>query len=387
MAFTYENINDMENIVKATGLTEDELASLIIAKENEGWSNAEIADLLGSNFDNKKYAGKAQNELDALYSLGFNPPKDYNPAGGKRYQQWQEYKEDPSLVDRFKSWFAANKDADEQRNAAARESIAKSVNDWRDSHPEQWRVGMVNAMFGDNSLLSQYYSAKQAAEEGEKNRQAQREYNQYLKDYDRNKALTDEFRADKVEYAKLQKERATADPRTRVVIDTQMKNIEDKYKKTDFASQFSPANTRAMDEATEAAAKKESQRSDLMLQLKDKIKNAKNAEEKHVILELASQHNKGIGNINEFNDQGFEKPLSEEDLAELAKYAESTETQEDALNKNAQNNLIKNINEGIEKKKEAQKTYDKLQAKLDKNYVLTPSEEADYNNAKLILGK
>lgn len=192
MAFTYDKLNDMENIVKATGLTEDELASLIIAKENEGWTNYEIADLLVSNFDNKEYASKAQNELDALYSLGFNPPKDYNPAGGKRYQQWQEYKEDPSLIDRFKSWFATNKDADEQRNAAAREAIAKSVNDWRDSHPEQWRVGMVNAMFGDNNMLSQYYAAKHAAEEGEKNRQAQRDYNQYLKEYDRAKLAQDE---------------------------------------------------------------------------------------------------------------------------------------------------------------------------------------------------
>ena len=201
MAFAYNKFNDMENIVKATGLTEDELANLILAKENEGWTNAEIADLLGSNFDNKEYAGKAQNELDALYSLGFNPPKDYNPTGGKRYQQWQEEKEDPSLLDRFKSWYAANKDADEQRNAAAREAIAKSVNDWRDSHPEQWRVGMVNAMFGDNSLLSQYYAAKQAAEEGEKNRQTQREYNQYLKEYDRAKLAEEKAKRDSVNQA------------------------------------------------------------------------------------------------------------------------------------------------------------------------------------------
>ena len=387
MAFTYDKINDMENIVKATGLSEDELASLIIAKENEGWTNAEIADLLASNFDNKEYAGKAQNELDALYSLGFNPSKDYNPTGGKRYQQWQEYKEDPSLIDRFKSWFASNKDADEQRNAAARESIAKSVNDWRDSHPEQWRVGMVNAMFGDNSLLSQYYSAKQAAEEGEKNRQAQREYNQYLKDYDRNKALTDEFRADKVEYSKLQKERATADPRTKVVIDEQMKNIEDTYKDTPYASYFNSENTSKMDKASEAAAKRESQRSNLMMQFKAALDKATSFDEKMKILDNARKMNEMYGNVNAYNEAGFENPWTEEDLAELAKYAEGVETTQDALHKNAQNNLIKDVNEEREKKKEAQKTYDKLQAKLDKNYVLTPSEEADYNNAKLILGK
>ncbi len=185
MAFTYDKFNDVENIVKATGLSEDELASLIINKENEGFTNDEIVDLLVSNFDNKEYASKAQDELDALYSLGFNPPKDYNPTGGKRYQQWQEAKEDPSLLDRFTSWYAANKDADEQRKAAERAAIANSVTDWRDSHPEQWRVGMVNSIFGDNNMLSQYYAAKQAAEEGEKNRESQREYNEYLKEYDR----------------------------------------------------------------------------------------------------------------------------------------------------------------------------------------------------------
>lgn len=237
------------------------------------------------------------------------------------------------------------------------------------------QLGLYDYVWGDNW----YPKALQAAEEAEKNREAQREYNQYLKEYDRNKALTEEYRADRVEYAKLQKERATADPRTRIVIDTQMKNIEDKYKNTDFASLFNHDNTRAMDKAAEAAAKKESQRSDMMLQLKDKIKNAKNAEEKRAIIELARQHNDAVGNVNEFNDQGFEKPLSEEDLAELAKFAESTETQEDALKKNAQNNIIKNINESLEKKKAQKELADKAKAKLDKGYKLTKDEQDAYD--------
>ena len=387
MAFTRDKINDMENIVKATGLSEDELASLIIAKEHEGWSNAEIVDLLVSNFDNKEYAGKAQDELDALYSLGFNPPKDYNPAGGKRYQQMQEYKEDPSLIDRFKSWFTANKDADEQRNAAAREAIAKSVNDWRDSHPEQWRVGMVNAMFGDNNMLSQYYAAKQAAEEGEKNRQSQREYNQYLKDYDRNKQVLEQLKADKVEYSKLQKERATADPRTKVVIDEQMHNIEATYKNTPYASYFNAENTSKMDTASDAAAKRESQRSTLKMRVKALLDKAKSPEEKMKIIDDARNLNTLYGQINAYNEAGFENPWTEEDLAELSKYAEGVETTQDVLRKNSQNNLVKKINKNLEEQEKAQKTYDKLQAKLDKNFDLTPSEEAEYNNAKLILGK
>lgn len=221
MAFT----DDMENIVKATGLTEDELASVIIAKEKEGWTNAEISDFLVSNFDNKEYASKAQNELDAIYQLGFNPPKDYNPAGGKRYQQWQEYKEDPSLFDRFKSRYAANKEADEQRRASSRESIANSVTDWRDSHPEQWRVGMVNSIFGDNSLLSQYYASKNAAEESEKNRQNQSEYNEYLREYDRANSQKEA----EVELASLNRDLVKSRPSDAAVILKRREALLNKY--------------------------------------------------------------------------------------------------------------------------------------------------------------
>lgn len=245
------------------------------------------------------------------------------------------------------------------------------------------QLGLYDYVWGNPTLLQTYNSNVQA----EKNREAQREYNQYLKEYDRNKALKDELRADKVEYAKLQKERATADPRTRVVIDTQMKNIEDKYEKTDFASQFSSANTKAMDAAAEAAAKRESQRSTLKMQVKALLDKAKSPDEKMKIINDARDLNTLYGNLNAYNEAGFENPWTEEDLAELAKYAEGVETTQDALRENSEQNLIKDINEKREEKKEAQKTYDKLQAKIDKGYVLTPSEEADYNKAKLILGK
>ena len=247
------------------------------------------------------------------------------------------------------------------------------------------QLGLYDYVWGDNAMLQNYLSRlsqeeqrKFQAEENAKNRQSQREYNEYLKEYDRNKALTEDYRADRVEYAKLQKERATADPRSKVVISAQMKNLEDKYKNTNYSKYFDSNNTVEIDKAVEAAAQRESQRSDLMLQLKDKIKNAKNAEEKRVILELARQHNEGVGNINEFNEKGFDKPLSEEDLAELAKYAESTETHEDAIKKNAQNNLINSINESLEKKKAQKELADKAKAKLDKGYKLTKDEQDAY---------
>ena len=247
------------------------------------------------------------------------------------------------------------------------------------------QLGLYDYVWGDNTMLQNYLSRLSQeeqrqfqAEENAKNRQSQREYNEYLKEYDRNKALTEDYRADRVEYAKLQKERATADPRSKVVISAQMKNLEDKYKNTNYSKYFDSNNTVEIDKAVEAAAQRESQRSDLMLQLKDKIKNAKNAEEKRVILELARQHNEGVGNINEFSEKGFDKPLSEEDLAELAKYAESTETQEDAIKKNAQNNLINSINVSLEKKKAQKELADKAKAKLDKGYKLTKDEQDAY---------
>jgi hypothetical protein len=204
MALTH----NIENIVKNTGLSEDELASLIITKENEGLTNAEIVDLLVSISDNKEYASKdqdEQDELQALQSLGLKPASE---------KQVQDVNDDPGLFDRVKS-----------KLAAAGESVANSVNDWRDSHPEQWRVGMVNSIFGDNNMLSQYYAAKQAAEESEKNRESQREYNEYLKEYDRANAEAEnraayqkELKAAEVELAGLNRDLVKANPTEAAVI-------------------------------------------------------------------------------------------------------------------------------------------------------------------------
>ncbi len=237
MAFTY----NIENIVKDTGLSEDELASLIIAKENEGLTNEEIVDLLVSISDNNEYASKDQDDQDefaALQSLGLKPTVE---------KQVQDVNDDPGLFDRFKNRFAAYKDADEQRKAAERaaiksklaaagESVANSVNDWRDSHPEQWRVGMVNSIFGDNNMLSQYYAAKQAAEESEKNRESQREYNEYLKEYDRAKAEAEqraayqkELKEAEVEMAKLSRDLVKANPSEYAVIVKSIEALTEKY--------------------------------------------------------------------------------------------------------------------------------------------------------------
>lgn len=205
MALTH----NIENIVKDTGLSEDELASLIITKENEGLTNDEIVDLLVSISDNKD-----QTEYDALQSLGLKPAGD-KLAGEKSYQQA------PGLFDKF---------------AAAGESVANNVNDWRDSHPEQWRVGMINSIFGDNSMLSQYYAAKHADEVSEKNLESQREYNEYLKEYDRAKAEAEKSSAYKQELkeaeaamAELNRDLVKANPTDSAVILKQQEALIAKY--------------------------------------------------------------------------------------------------------------------------------------------------------------
>lgn len=231
MAFTH----NIENMVKDTGLSEDELASLIITKENEGLTNDEIVDLLVSLSDNNEYASKDQDdqdEFDALQSLGFKP------AGGKRAQ------DNPGLFDKF---------------AAAGESVANSVNDWRDSRPEQWRVGMVNSIFGDNNMLSQHYAAKQAAAESEKNRQNQSEYNQYLKEYDRANAQKEkdaaykkELKDAEVDMAALSRDLVKANASEAAVILKQQKALIAKYPELTTSNEEAQ---KAYDEEREYAVK------------------------------------------------------------------------------------------------------------------------------------
>lgn len=220
------------------------------------------------------------------------------------------------------------------------------------------QLGLYDYVWGDNW----YPKAMQAAVEAEKNREAQRAYNDYLKEYDKNQHLSEQVKVDKVEYAKLQKERATADPRTKVVIDEQMKNIEATYKDTPYASYFNAENTSKMDKASDAAAKREAQRSMLKMKVKALLDTAKTPDEKMQIINDARELNKDYGLINAYNEAGFESPWTEEDLAELAKYAEGVETTQDALRKNSEQNLIKDVNEKREEKKKADELHKQVLA-------------------------
>lgn len=57
--------------------------------------------------------------------------------------------------------------------------IANSWEDHRNNTDPMWRVGLVNAMFGDPSMLGQYYQMQNANEQAELSRKQQQEYNDY----------------------------------------------------------------------------------------------------------------------------------------------------------------------------------------------------------------
>ena len=329
---------NIENMVKDTGLSEDELASLIITKENEGLTNDEIVDLLVSISDNKEYASKDQDdqdEFDALQSLGLKP------AGGKQAQ------DDPGLFDRF---------------AAAGESVANSVNDWRDSHPEQWRVGMVNSIFGDNNMLSQYYAAKQADEVNEKNRESQRDYNDYLKEYDRANAEAEklsayqkELKAAEVEMAGLNRDLVNANAPEAAVIKKQQEALIDKYpalensneeaqkayeeeeayqsKKLDFLSKIP---TVFADEKAINAAIANVMASDLRTQDKDKIVEA--LQSKKSTAQLAREASQSAVASHAGKRTG--ESLDDTDLTKLANDAIKNNTHPSRLSKEVKKKLF-----------------------------------------------
>lgn len=60
-------------------------------------------------------------------------------------------------------------------------SIGKSVSDYRDTTDPMYRVGLVNAIFGDPSMLGQYYQMQNQNEQNRLNREAQMAYNSQIK--------------------------------------------------------------------------------------------------------------------------------------------------------------------------------------------------------------
>lgn len=71
------------------------------------------------------------------------------------------------------------------------------------------QLGLYDYVWGDNTMLQKYLDQKFQAEEAEKNRQAQRAYNDYLKEYDRAQAEAEKSAAYKKELKEAEVEMAS----------------------------------------------------------------------------------------------------------------------------------------------------------------------------------
>lgn len=94
------------------------------------------------------------------------------------------------------------------------------------------QLGLYDYVWGDNTMLQNYISRVEA----EKNREAQREYNQYLKEYDRSKAEREEaarkrqeLKEAEVELANLNRDLIKARPTEAAVIRKRQAALFSKY--------------------------------------------------------------------------------------------------------------------------------------------------------------
>lgn len=106
------------------------------------------------------------------------------------------------------------------------------------------QLGLYDYVWGDNSMLQNYLSRlsqeeqrKFQAEEAEKNRESQREYNEYLKEYDRNKARAEELKEAKIELAQVNRDLVTAKPADRAVLVKRIEAISEKYPELNASSE------------------------------------------------------------------------------------------------------------------------------------------------------
>jgi len=115
---------------------------------------------------------------------------------------------------------------------------------YRPSDEALMQLGLYDYVWGDNAMLQNYLSRLSEdeqrqfqAEENAKNRQAQREYNEYLKEYDRNKARAEELKEAKLELAQLNRDLVTAKPADRAVLVKRIDAISEKYPELDASSE------------------------------------------------------------------------------------------------------------------------------------------------------
>jgi len=223
------------------------------------------------------------------------------------------------------------------------------------------QLGLYDYVWGDNSMLQNYLSRlseeeqrKFQAEENAKNRQAQREYNEYLKNYDNKQQQN----AAKLEIAKLRKELVNADPITAAVIEKQIEQIA-KENNLSIDTQLQEIN-----KATEEAAEVANRKTAIMAEYKQQLDEAKTLEEKKNILTNIENERKDKALIADYNKKAH--VLTLEDINKLYDYAFNKPTLQDAKQTSVNSALAsyagKKTTESLEEKEEAAKLHEQVLA-------------------------
>ena len=241
---------------------------------------------------------------------------------------------------------------------------------YRPSDEALMQLGLYNYVWGDNSMLQNYLSRlsedeqrKFQAEENAKNRQAQKEYNEYLKEYDNKQQQN----AAKLEIAKLRKELVNADPIEAAVIEKQIEQIA-KDNGLSIDTQLQEIN-----QATEQAAEVANRKAAIMAEYKQKLDDAKTLDEKKNILTDLENERKVQDVTAEYNEKAH--ALTIEDVSKLYDYAFNKPTLQDAkqasVNAALASHAGKKTTERLEEKEQA----DKYQEMKLKGLPLTAKQE------------
>jgi len=334
---------DIETLKKMTGWDDAKLAAFITECANEGMNEDQIIDTisqqksteLGLDNLNKEpeYTMPTVGEMIAEGGI----KKETTPIKGLVTPEdngWTDLK-------KLGLWIKDNANADEERNAAARKAVANSVNNWRDNHDEQWRTAMISAIFGDNSLLKDYYSDQKAKSEAQKDRELKAEiarldresqyaYNSLWKSIEKAKIKKDKYNDAEQEFAKLMQksERSVA---------------EDK-RINQLLKAYPELNESGVKEAVEAAAAEEKKRlseaNREYADLKYKASKLKTADEKYALATKIRN-----GELTEFMEQ--------EELDDLGNEVQGIDTIGEQ---------VKKATEGAVASHAGQKTSDRLKA-------------------------
>ena len=220
------------------------------------------------------------------------------------------------------------------------------------------QLGLYDYVWGDNTMLQNYLSRVEA----EKNREAQREYNQYLKEYDRQKAETEEsarkrqeLKEAEVELANLNRDLIKARPTEAAVIRKRQAALfskypelksdnsaeqayadEQKYKQAKIAAQRALPTTFATDKDIDDAIASIADNTALLDEDKEDI--IKDLQSKKSTATLAREASQSA--IASHTGENTRKSLTDADLEKAAKDAVKNNTSPSKLSKEVKAKLF-----------------------------------------------